>query len=541
VFVARSTAVTPTVRLAVACVFLFFFAFFVWRGIGLEPLVFADEWAHSVNTRLVPLTEVSSPSYLYYYLYRPTRTCGFAFLECARLINIAVFAAAALAFFYFALRYVGVGVAIILLVVFLASPNNVYLLLFSPDILFFSVTVIFFVSLFVPDGTARALFAGALLGLLSLIKVNAILLLPGLLLFFVLERHAERASLLATLAGAFLVAVAFAIAKTAIGYLLAGRNGLSLTSAHYSDIAAQARDFSVLIERLPLIGISVAGYLASVLLLLGTPILSLAWATDRDRTLGRALVCILLPALLAFGVFAALDSDKGPYESIQRLSLRYFSFIFPFFYLLAVSALNKLPDAGLTIRTRLAAALVAAVMVAMVFTLATSYQPNLSDSPELVFLTFNWPSLVAGSALLLAPPLFVAFRPAFAARSYLTALLLMALISNVIALRELRGSRVPSAFDAAGRYAALFLGPSRKDVAVVSADLSGVFRTLFHLNAAGPAAVWLAGARSREDFVRQMQTRSWALLVGPEALTYAPRDTQAPTGFALVPSNALEK
>jgi phosphoglycerol transferase len=521
-------------------VFVVFLAFFVVRGVGLEPLVFADEWMHSVNTRLVPLTDVSSPSYLYYYLYRPTRACNFAFLECARLINIAVFFAAALAFFFFALRYVGTWVAIILLAVFLAAPSNVYLLLFSPDALFHSLFVIFFVSLFVRDERIRALASGTLLGLLALIKINAILLLPGLLLFLVLERRADGAPFSGYVASVLLATAAFFISKAAVGYLLAGPNGLSITGAHYSGVASQARDVSILIERLPLIAFSVAGYLASALLLLGTPILSLVWAAGPDRTLARAAVCILLPLLLVFGVFAALVADAGPYESIKRLSLRYFSFVFPFFYLLAVSVLTKLSgEAVAAIRTRIMIAFAVIVMAAMIFVLANDYQPNLNESPELTFLTFNRLSLIAGSALLLVPPLVIAFRPSLAAPAYLGALVLVALIWNVVALRELRFSRVPSPFDAAGRHAALFLGPARADVAVASADLSGLFRVMFHLSAVGPLGVQPTGTVAREELVRQMQTKHWALLIGPEALTFAPRGTEAPNGFALVPSAAL--
>jgi phosphoglycerol transferase len=540
--IARPNAITPRTWAFVACVALAFFAFFVLRGVGLEPIVFADEWMHSVNTRLVPLMDVSSPSYLYYYVYRPTRSCGFAFLDCARLMNIAVFAAAGLMFFLFALRYVATGLAVVLFVIFLGAPSNIYVLLFSPDALFYSTFVFFFVSLLLLDNAARAIVSGLLLGLLALIKINAIFLLPGILLFFLLEHRIDRRHMVDSLVSALLMVISFLVSKMTVGYLLAGSSGLSITGQHYAGIASQGLDLAAIIARLPLFAFSIAGYLASVLLLLGTPLLSFFLTkprmADSDRTLGCAALCILLPPLLIFGMFAALVSDSGPYESIRRLSLRYFTFVFPFFYLLGLSVLAKLDEAP-SVRTKILSALAVVATVVTIFVIAHDYQPNLNESPELVFLTHSRSSLVIGSALILLPLLLVLFRPALAAPGYLASLLLLALVWNVVSLRELRFLRIPSPFDAAGRYAALYLGPERANVAVLGTDLGGMFRAMFHLNAAGPIGVQLTSATTREELVRQLQTKKWVLLIGPDALRFAPPDTNAPSGFALVPSAAL--
>jgi phosphoglycerol transferase len=525
----------------VACVLLAFATYFVLRGIGLEPIVFADEWMHSVNTRLLRLSEAYSPSYLYYYLYRPTRSCGPAFLECARLMNIAVFAAAGLLFFRFARRYVTTGFAVALLILFLAAPSNIYVLLFSPDALFYSVFILFFVSLLALDGAARAAVAGMLLGFLALIKINAIFFLPGLLLFFLLEYWIGGRRFTDVVANGVIAVVALAITKMAFGYLLAGRAGLSITGQHYSGVASQGFDLANVIARLPLFAISVGGYLATVVLLLGTPIAALIATWRRlsvsERTLGSAALCILLPPLVVFGFFAALVADAGPYESIRRLGLRYFAFVFPFFYLVALAALAKLDATALTVRARIAAGILAIATFGALLVIANVYLPNLSESPELVFLNFSRWSAITGSALLLAPFLLMLVRPAFAARGFVAALVLFALVGNIVALRELRPLHVPSPHDAAGRYAALYLGPERADVAVVSTDLAGLYRAMFHLNAVGPIGVQIAGPR--EDVLRQVRSKKWALLIGPDALKFAPPDTAAPSGFALVPSTAV--
>lgn len=540
----KPAAIDARTWAAVVCVLAAFFVFFVIRGVGLEPLAFADEWTHSVSARLVPLSDVFSPSYFFYYLYRPTKACGFAFLECARLYNIGFFLASGFLFFLYARRFVSTAFSVLMLVIFLGLPGNVYILLFSPDALFYSVFVVFFLSLMLLDGRARAPVAGLLLGLLALIKINAIFLLPGVVLFFLLEWWLTPRRLLDCLLGIALLAAFFLIAKMGIGYLIAGPNGLSITGKHYTETASRGLDLALILDRLPYFIFSVAGYLATVLLLLATPIVALFLAKRRaaepDRMLGYAAVCVLLPPLFLFGLFAAMVFDSGPYESIRRLSLRYFSFVFPFFYLFALSILTRLDDADAASGRTKALSVLALVATGLaILGISQLYMPILTESPELVFLTFNRTSLIAGSLLLLLPLVLLLFRPALAARTYLVSLLLLALVWNIVGMRELRPQRVPGPFDAAGRYAAMFLGAERANVAVVSTDLGGLFRAMFHLNAVGPVGIQLSSSLPREELLALLKSKKWALLVGPDALRLAPPKTAAPSGFAVVPSEAV--
>jgi hypothetical protein len=256
--------------------------------------------------------------------------------------------------------------------------------------------------------------------------------------------------------------------------------------------------------------------------------------------LGYAAVCMVLPSLFLFGLFAAMVSDAGPYESIRRLSLRYFSFVFPFFYLFGLSILTKLdatvPASG---RTKVLSVLAVIASVLAMLGLSQLYMPILTESPELLFLVFNRTSLIVGAAALIVPLLLMLFRPAFAARGYVASLLVLALVWNIVGMRELRPSRTPTPFDAAGRYAAMYLGNERASVAVVSTDLGGLFRAMFHLNAAGPVGIQLSDRLSRDELLGLLKNKKWALLVGPDALRFAPPDTPAPSGFAVVPTDVV--
>jgi phosphoglycerol transferase len=529
---------------AVACVLAAFFVFFVIRGVGLEPLVFADEWTHSVSARLIPLSDVFSPSYFYYYLYRPTKACGFAFLECARLYNIGFFLAAGFLFFLYARRFVSTGLSVLMLVVFLGVPGNLYVLLFSPDALFYSVFVVFFLSLMLIESRARGPVAGFLFGLLALIKINAILLFPGVVLYLLLEWWLAPRRFLDCLVGIVLFVAFFALAKMGVGYLIAGPNGLSITGRHYSQVASQGLDLAFIFDRLPLLLFSVSGYLASVVLLLATPLVALFGSKQRagepDRMLGYAAVCMVLPSLFLFGLFAAMVADAGPYESIRRLSLRYFGFVLPFFYLFGLSILTRLDaTGGASGRTRTLSVVAVIATVLAILGLSQLYMPILTESPELLFLVFNRTSLIAGTAALLVPLLLLIFRPALAARGYLASLLVLAIVWNIVGMRELRPLRTPTPFDAAGRYAAMYLGNERANVAVVSTDLGGLFRAMFHLDAAGPVGIQLSDRLSRDELLGLLRSKKWALLVGPDALRFAPPDTPAPSGFAVVPTDVV--
>src|ERR1700752_3122574 len=162
------------------CVTLILSAFpvyFLFRGAGLEAIVFADEWLHSTSARLTRIAEAYSPSFAFYALYRITNSCGYAFLDCARTLNILLFLGSAILFYRFSLRYVDTQYALLLLVICLGAPSNILLLL-----------------LLTLESTPGAIIGGALLGVMAVVKMNATLLLPGPHPFVLIEGLFEQKS-----------------------------------------------------------------------------------------------------------------------------------------------------------------------------------------------------------------------------------------------------------------------------------------------------------------------------------------------------------
>src|SRR5689334_5562142 len=90
-------------RMILGGVLLAVLAWLLYRNLGLNPAIFADEWYYSKMARLMPLSEAIVPSYLYLWLARGSLSCGTDFLDCIRVGN-AVFFAGAGVFLYLVAR-----------------------------------------------------------------------------------------------------------------------------------------------------------------------------------------------------------------------------------------------------------------------------------------------------------------------------------------------------------------------------------------------------------------------------------------------------
>ena len=521
-----------------------FFLYFLFRGMGVEPIVFADEWLHSTGARLVRFADAYSPSFGFYAIYRATNSCGQAFLECARILNILLFLGSSLVFYRFSRRYLDTPYALILLLVYLALPSNIYLLLFTPDAMFYALFVLFFISVVYREGVSGALVAGSLLGVMAVVKTNAMFLVAGLIFFFLLETWFERKSWRRFLALSAIGVLAFLASRTILAVALAGPKGLSFTGKHYTSHAAHGVDPAWLLEKLPLLLFSAYGQLLTVAIVLGTFVgclfipSNLAPVTPSERRLALAVIGLFVPVIGAMTIFWVLASEIDSI-SITRLSLRYYSFFFPFAYLYILVRLTRLrDDDAWTTRQKLPIFLVLVASGASLVLIPKFFTPLSNESPELWLLVSNWLGTIAVWLACIVPLAVLLVRPSLAARTYAGLLLLSCAAWAVASAQELKPMKTPAPSDAAGRHAALFLGEHRRHVAIVSSDVSTLYRAAFHLNAVGPEMIHIDG-RLNEEAWKRIEAKAFTLLIGPEALRLAPAKTFAPKGFALVPTELL--
>jgi hypothetical protein len=213
----------------------------VFRSIGLQPVVLADEYLYSKFARLVPFAAAAIPSYLYLALYRLTSVCGDGFLDCARVLNVALFIAAVPFVFSVARTIVSRQAATVIALATLAGPANSYTAYFMPDAAYwlaFWVFAWYLLRLRDADGLERWCVAGVLHGVAALVKPHALLFLPAVVVYIVVAGWPSDRSLIDRPLKCALVLVAASLAtKLAVGYVLAGASGLTLFGTLYGGIA----------------------------------------------------------------------------------------------------------------------------------------------------------------------------------------------------------------------------------------------------------------------------------------------------------------
>ncbi|MCD2515278.1 hypothetical protein LQ564_03010 [Massilia sp. G4R7] len=537
-------------RLLLALALAAVFAWLLHRNLGLNPAIFADEWYYSRMARLQPLSEAVVPSYLYLWLFRTTLVCGDGFLDCVRIGNALFFVGGGL-LFYLAARTVlprlaALGVA----VAGLLAPTNVYTALFMPEAsYYFGFAALSWVALRPSTWTPlrRALVAGLVVGLMSLVKVHALFLMPALALFLALDawlaggparlRQALGAALAAPLAG---LAVKFGL-----GWLLAGAPALNLFGSLYASAASPSGEGSALRLLAPAF-INFRGHLMALTVLASLPLamllhllLSHAALRRTDAPLARLQLWTFLMLGSAAGLtvaFTASISAMNPAEAL-RLHLRYYNFVLPLLFTLAAVVLVR-PGAPLPSSARRTAWLVAAgllgVLAFAVWRLPT-YVVSPVDAPELAGV-----SLQGGAGQLLVLVSAVALilwarGSSHAARIYLFLALPLLLFQGARAsdafLGQLRGGW-PA--DHGGRFAHQQVPASeRNDITVAATGILELMRAQFHVDAPDSGMLELEPGAPIQDYQLPVRKR-WLLVIGEHPLPAGVTPWKTGPGFALV-------
>jgi phosphoglycerol transferase len=504
------------------------------RSAGLNPAIFADEWYYSRMARLQPLAEAIVPSYLYLWIFSASNACGDGFLDCVRFGNVIFFAGAA-PFIYLSARQVaGRGMAFAVTVLALLAPVNLYTALFMPEACYyFGFAVLAWVALtrtawgWAGQGAA----AGLVLGLMSLIKVHALFLLPGVCLFLACggQLRGEAAWLRRGVQSAVLAALLALALKFGLGWVLAGEAGLSLFGSFYSTTADTTARTSKLALLAPAF-INGRGHLMGLAVLLPLPLAMLLHALVSRAARARLdapMKSLLLFSFLMLGSAAGLTvlytasiRAQGP-DEILRLHLRYYSFVFPLLLMVAAAAVGRpLPGPRSRSAWVVAALVAAAILVAQVK--LPLYRLSTIDGPELSSVV--GPTGQALAALDLLVLLLWACGSRVAAPLFLFAALPLAagtgLHDNAFYLAQLKTSWAP---EKAGRFAHAYVPVAEHNrIAVVAETTQEVMRTQFQIDAPDVAPIELPKGAPIERYHIPARV-NWLLVVGknplPEGMT----------------------
>ena len=527
------------------------FVFLILRNVGLHPSIFSDEYTYSQASRLMKAATTSTPLYLYYWVYRLTRHAGTAFLEAARLLNALFFVGAA-PFIYQAARKVATEwVAVLVAMLSLVDPINTYTAYFMPEGMFFFF--FWWMTWFVlcrrqwkPVNYGVA--TGLLLTFLVLVKVNAIFLAPGIMVFiaFASYRDGGRWWLQRSAAQLVAFAVSFALSRLALGYLFAGKAGLHVLGTRYGDLV-QASSAPT---RLSLLTSEVSGILRGHVLglavLFAVPLASLIVIllgkhkdAERDRALTNVsayTLVLLLSLMVVVAYFTASVVSEGSYESLSRLHMRYYNFLFPLFLMVLAGQLAK---TGIQRNKYLLVLSVAAVISAIIVSfrlLLRFYTPSLIDSPELRGVTMTTASFYVIGVLGIVSLLLWAFSQRRGAQ--LTLFLVMPTVVVMGAVNgnsELRNYRLTATLeDEAGRFARNELDPlERQRLVVVGSEVAGLYRVLFYVD--DPNATLTVIPRGAPfDPASIPPDHDWVLLIGNHALPDNIEDKIVGDGYVLL-------
>jgi phosphoglycerol transferase len=507
-------------------------AWLLQRELGLNPAVFADEWYYSKMSRLSALRDAILPSYLYLWLFRFSSACGDRFLDCAKVGNVLFFVGATPFVYLTARAFAPARLALLVAALALAAPMNLYTDFFMPEAMYYFGFCVLAWMVLTRTGwnaTVRALACGALLGLLSLVKVHALFLLPALCLFLLYEHWSRRAAgpwLQGGLLAMACTLAAAAAVKFALGYLFAGPAGLGLFGSLYGDSAATSSQRPL--SMLAVFALTNAGgHLMALAVLLALPLAMLVQrlASPEARAaaspVARLHVYTALMLVAALGMtvlYTASIAQPGNGQEL-RLHLRYYSFVFPLLWTVCAAWLGAPPAPTQPLLRGLLALLLAATLVSALAWLP-GFTRSIIDGPDLIGLDVHRTRGVLVCALgLLALFLWVRNSPA-APRLYLFLLLPLTLVlaqrTEQLYLRQLVPN--PGFFaDAAGEAGRRAI--PRAELAQTTVAATGefdLFRVLFHLDAQEPQLLNLkAGAPIEPGQVSP--DSKWLLVVGPHA------------------------
>lgn len=509
------------------------FAYIARRHGSTYPSVFADEQIYSHFARLVPLGEVTIPSYLYLSVYGLTNACGDGFLRCARYLNLLFFIGAA-PFIYLATRTVAAKpVAMLVALLCVAAPTSTYAGYFMPESMyFFGFAVLTWLSL-APTRlhwAAHAALAGAVLGLMTLVKVHALFLVPALALFMAYLGWSRNPGTAGFGRGAMAAVVSVAavfIAKFIAGFLFVGQDGLQILGSFYGNQASDGVSAgATLLTLLPAAWFSLQGHLMSLVLIFALPIAVLLWhfASRRARiTAGPQVSALMAYALLMLGAALALTvfytastAGFGPLDG-KRLHARYYTFalILPLMIAAARTGANwRQPRAVLP---WVLAALLAAGIIYSATALPASYLFLLADGPEIVALGLGKPGSIA--TILLAVQIAVlalwAMSRTLGGMAFLLVFMPLFLINGERMIAPYMALyKNGNAYDNAGRYVREHLPPEQRNgVRIVGDNLGELLRARFHVDAREVDTMVLPGGWQIAPYSLPGR-KSWLLVIG---------------------------
>lgn len=524
----------------------------VIRNSGLYPSVFADEYTYSTSSRLLPFSQSSISNYLYLAVYRLTNYCGDGFLTCSRLLNAIFFIAASPFIYQTARRVASKEISVLIVFISLVGPVNIYTAYFMPEAMYFFgfwVYVWYLLSLNTESRITQWALIGCIIGICSVIKPHgAFLLAPSIFYAWYLNRNDTNYSLLKLFKIILTICVGFLAAKMLIGFILAGKNGLSFFGRTYTDTTSdflksisnpdaasdQTKSYlnidgkssiglsSTLLPQylLLVVGfmrywfINLGGHLLGLSLLFGLPIIAATrfliaakenFLTPNQKNLIVFSLVLLTTLIVLSSVYSGLMIQSTSEAGLFRLHQRYYNFAFPLLYMIipcGMYLVEKNRISGLKkIISIIIPVLILSLIVWVLWVRIAPYQPTAIDSPELrgfvghakIFYSLGISSLIICAIWALYP------KP-FLLKVYFFIFLPLAVVAQSISVNKNISQRaIPDVYDHAGIVTRQLLNTEQlKRLVVVGDNPIELSRTRFYLDHAEVGLQTIKGGSTYE-------------------------------------------
>lgn len=529
---------------------LVIFMLLILRDSGVYPSIFADEYTYSMYSRLLPLSDSTLPNYLYLAIYRLTNVCGDNFLQCSKIFNAIFFVAAAPFIYGTAKRYCDDRVAAVIALLSVLGPINVYTALFMPEPLYFLSFWIFSWYVLGLSGSAdrlRWFFAGAILGVVALVKPHALLFIPAILVYIGFAVRSDKPFDWVKACLCFLLSVI--IVKLAGGYILAGRAGLTIMGQAYSAIASDADkavSFSARLahykELLIYSARSMKGHVEVIAVIYAMPLAATAYglcSAVRRKGMGESerlslyTFLIIANLMCVTALFTASIFGRSPEELITRLHMRYYNFALPLLYIVAAVQLRENIVQNLKGRLYLVVPIVCVVAYALLTRLAP-FTPSHVDGPEIRGITAV-PHVFALACLLsIGAAIVWAVRPKLGAMAFLFVVVpIFATVSTAVVSKELRLRVKMDAYDRAGLFVRSYIPKDdREKILIVGDQPAALFRALFYVDE--PKASLLKIASGAVYDTRDLPAgKEWLITVGSSPVVHSNDYQMKLEGFTL--------
>ncbi|WP_404436791.1 DUF7024 domain-containing protein [Stutzerimonas chloritidismutans] len=511
--------------LVVAASTFLLFCWTILKSAGLHPIVMADEWIYSSSSRLMPLSEARLPSYLFLATYKFTNLCGPGFLDCVRIINSIFFIASFPVIYVVARKYATAGISLAISFTAILGPISYYSAYFMPEVMyFFCFWILVWLVL-----NARHTFSlklnlviGGWLGLAMLVKFHALFLLGGYILYLTLTLVGMRSlvSVRKFIFAAAGVIISCFVVRFALGFLFAGPAGLSITGSFYSGYASSAVDIERLLYLLPqVIGLFWV-HLAVVSLLYLFPsavmvnflLLQVFKGAEgrSERRCALFCLCVLLATISATALFTASAAGTGMLETVERIHLRYYSFVFP---LLAIATAASLRAKNSSLLKFFSISIVLVVLLSF-WMVEPDIVISFIDNPELrgLFANENFKLVFIGFSLIVLFGWLLSKENAVRLYFYLVAPF-FAIFGSYFVGEDVRNNLRPNVYDEAGSFVKNFLKKESGSLAVASDFDPGIYRAMFHIDNASVLPISISAAQAILPGLVP-RDRSWLLLFG---------------------------